>query len=178
MAQIVFEFGGGGIESVLGALAIAVGSGKYRVRVLPANATESLDYVLTGDTFESAGDKMRQGEITSFLIQPEEGYVSWAMCYIPNFMGGLLSIWHGALEYKLLEFESLFHRLMAVEGLRYVSVSMEEGLVLEDVHLTPALFPWDHWRLIVGAVRSDDVGQGGWHVKEGSARGYAETEHG
>lgn len=169
MTRIVFEFGAENIEGIRDATELAVENSEYRVIVTMAAESKSLEYIDTQDTLSSAIQKIEQGNITSFGLFPKSGPVCSAMICVPHFVGDPMPLWWGSIDYEGLEWEILFNRLLEVEELQFLTVSVEEGLELEGKDLNASTFPWDHWRLIVGAVRNRSSTANDWVVKKGPA---------
>ncbi len=166
MAQIVLEFGAAEPQSVLNAIILAIGKAKFQVKVLRQAEIESVQYTPTQDTIESAGRKLLQGEIVSFLVYPDSKTTRYAMMNPPKSWGESFPLWYGAIECIDLSVMDLFNQLLSV-SLNFVSVSMEESLELIEDHLQPSTFPWDHPQLIIGAVRADVSNGGDWVIKKG-----------
>jgi hypothetical protein len=169
MAQLVFEFGAENIDGVKDAIEIAVGNNEYLVSITTATEVESLEYIDTHDDLKSATEKIEEGTFTSFVLSPKDSPISWAMLNAPYFLGDAMPLWYGAIEYKELEWEILFNHFLEVEELQFLSISMEECLELKAEDLKPETFPWDHWRLITGAVRNHSSTTNNWVLKKGPA---------
>jgi hypothetical protein len=173
MAKIVFEFGAVNIEGIRDATEVAVENSEYQMSVTMATEKESLEYTNTRDTLSSATRKFEHGEITSFLLFPQNSSVSFVITFVPHFLGDPMPLWLGSVEYKGSEWETLFHRLLEVEELQFLSASVEEGLELEEKDLNAKTFPWDHWGLIVAGVRNRSSTTNDWVIKNGPA--YAQV---
>src|SRR6266446_7931698 len=90
MAQIMFEFGADEPQSVLDAITLAIGEAKYQVKVLKPEDIEFVAYISTQDSIESAGKKLRQGEIASFIVYPNypnSKMIRYAMMNSPDSWG-------------------------------------------------------------------------------------------
>ena len=171
MAQIMFEFGAAEPQSVLDAITLAIGEAKYQVKVLKPEDIESVAYISTQDSIESAGKKLRQGEIASFIVYPNypnSKMIRYAMMNSPDSWGENFPLWYGAIECVDVSIIDLFNRLLSIP-LQFLSVSMEESLDLRKEHLVPSKFPWNHAQLIIGAVKHDVSKPRDWVIKNGPA---------
>src|SRR5262245_14022875 len=169
MVKIVFEFGAQSVQGVAHGIEIAIGSGRYTISTTSAIEKTSLEYSDRQVTLREAIKDMEEGKITSFLLFPEAGPVSFAIICVPFFVGDPQPLWFGAIDHEGIEWKELVNRLLEVEELRFVTVSVEEGLDLEDKDLTINTFPWDHWRLIFGALRTSTSTSDSWEVRKGPA---------
>jgi hypothetical protein len=70
------------------------------------------------------------------------------------------------VEYRREEFRDAYNSMKNVAGLKFVSVTLEEGLDFDPTPVDSANFPWKDSRLITAAVRSDT---GEWIERSGSA---------
>jgi hypothetical protein len=169
MAKIIFEFGTENIEGLRDAIELAVENSEYQVSVTSAAEKESLEYTYTQDTLRSAIERIERGSITSFLLFPKSSPIGFVIICVPNFVGDPMPLWWGSIDYEGLEWEMMFNHLLEVEELQFLTVSVEEGLDLEGKDLNANTFPWDHWRLIVGAVRNRSSTTNDWVIKKGPA---------
>ena len=168
MAQIIFEFGAAEPQNVLDAITLAIGEAKYQVKVLKPADIESVAYISTQDSIESAGKNLRQREIASFIVYPDSKMIRYAMMNPPGSWGENFPLWYGAIECVDLSVMDLFNGLLNIP-LHFLSVSMEEGLELRKEHLAPEKFPWNHAQLIVGAVKAEVSNGRDWMIKNGPA---------
>ena len=169
MPKIVFEFGGESVEGIRDAAEVALNNREGRVIVTMATDKESLEYTDTQDTLRSAIEMIEQGSITSFTFFPKNGPIGFVMICSPHFVGDRMPLWFGSVDYDGLEWKILFNRLLEVEGLQFLTVSVEEGPELEARELNASTFPWDHCGLIVGAVKNCSSTTNDWVVKNGPA---------
>jgi len=177
MAKIIFEFGTENIEGLREATELAIENSEYRVSVTAAAEKESLEYTDTQDTLRSALQEIEQGSITSFLLFPKSSPIGFVIICVPHFVGDPMPLWWGSVDYEGSEWEILFNRLLEVEELHFLTVSVEEGLDLKGKDLNASRFPWDHWRLIVGAVRNRSSSTNDWVIKKGPAFAQVTERH-
>lgn len=167
--QIIIEIGASTLNVVVDAVSSVIDNHSYRIEVLTQPNTETLTYKPSNDSIQSAAKKMHRNTISSFIVFSSRRDIAWCMINIPHFCGEPIALWHGSIEYKELEFEGLFYNLLEFNRLSYVVVSMEERLDLKDKDLSKTSFPWNHERLIVGAVKDEEGNRHDWVIKEGPA---------
>jgi hypothetical protein len=168
MAQIVISFGSDDLGSVAAAVKLSIAESEYTVSETTARRVMEMEFTPTGDNLDSITERLYSGELTSACLNlaiPEP--IDFIHIFAPNFCGSSLSLWQGVIEYRALAFESLFHRLLEINGLQYVCAGMEEGPELEDRHMSLTTFPFGDWPMIVSAFRRDENPEAGWEQRPG-----------
>ena len=95
--------------------------------------------------------------ISSVSIEFTATAKSFVSIFKPGFCGDTSTLWLVYSEKETHFEKGVLEPLKAIEGMRFVSVSLEESLDWEAVgEISVGSFPWSHWRLICGAVRRDD----------------------
>lgn len=161
MPQLVFEFWSQEIEPVVEAI----------TRVLEGCPTEnsvaaglSLQYEPTRQGLDWAAQQVSAGQVSSFVLHPQNGGVRYAMLNGPGIGGDKLPGYMGTIEYTLADYIRIWRRLLDVNGVRIVCLGHEEGVEFTGDQLAAETFPWDDFFLVIGAVRS---GVGDWILKHG-----------
>ena len=161
MAQLVFEFVSHDIDAVATAVKKVVGATPQGCQI----AREFLDYEPCA-SFDDAIAVMRAGEAVSVSVRPAVENIRYALVNEPHFDGSKLAAWFGTIEYTSTDYAHIWDELLTVESLRVVCLGAEEGVDLDDVeHLCAAVFPWDDFCLVIGAVRDST---GAWEIRRGS----------
>ena len=76
MAQMVFEFGCEGIDPVIRAVKMSIGSSRYRVMTMSTDTDQSLD---SQDSLEEAGTKAKTGLLSSITLYPDHPWIQIAV---------------------------------------------------------------------------------------------------
>lgn len=173
MAQMVFEFGSEGIEPVIRAVKMSIGSSRSRVMTMSTDTDQSLD---SQDSLEEAGTKAKTGLLSSITLYPEHPWIRYVLIYCPFFAGGSRAGWMGTIEVTTKDYQQLWNLLLRVPELRFVCLGFEEGVdVSEMQNASVGTFPWDDDFLVLGAVRSGTHDENGWHIQKG--RRYLESQN-
>jgi hypothetical protein len=131
--------------------------------VLPRESSESLEYSDTSDSVERVWSRLKDAEIVSVRLRPDTKSEAFAIIYSPQFNDHCHDYWYAAFECACGGRSPPLDPLLEPE-LDFVSISVEEGVELPQGRVTAATFPWEDWRLVVGAVRDEE---GEWVIREG-----------
>jgi|GEM_PF-2330076 len=172
MAQMVFEFGCEGIDSVIRAVKMAIGASRYRVMTMSTDTDQSLD---SQDSLEEAGTKAKAGLLSSITLYPDHPWIHYVLIFCPFFAGGSRAGWMGTIEVTTKDYQPHWKLLLRVPELRFVCLGFEEGVDVSEMRtVSVATFPWDDDFLVLGAVRSGTHDEDGWHIQKG--RRYLESQ--
>lgn len=161
--QYVFNFVADSIDAVLGAIQTAIGNTQYKLREL---ASDSDTFIPTEDRLEAAVQDMREGKLATIAVHPDKGPIRYALIFSPLTAGRSLSHYQGAIEYTEQDFRPVWNMLLSVRGLFLVSLGFEEGVEITDDVLSPATFQWNHWPLVIGALKNSPS-DSEWIIREG-----------
>ena len=161
--QLVFEFGSDEARPVVEAIRRAVGRLSYAVKYLP-NGSE--DWIPSSEPLDSVAAWLERGEISAFSLHPKDGIIRYALALCPFFEGAQRSFHLGTIESTEKSYQPIWELILGTPGLKVACLGYEEGLELEDTQLTVETFPWNHWPLVVGALR-DPLGSSSWTTREG-----------
>jgi hypothetical protein len=148
--QYVFKSVAESLDALLGAVQTAMGSSGYKLREL---STDSDTFIPTDDSLQHAIQSMRQGKLATIAVHPESGPIRYALISSPLTCGRSLSQYLGTIEYTERDFRPLWNMLLSVRGLSLVCLGFEEGVDISDEILKHALFPWNAWPLVIGAIK-------------------------
>lgn len=168
MALIVFEIIGESVESIFQSIAMTVAHGSFRLELLSAKESSSLDYKGFDLSLESALAGLKDRRFVSLLIYPKNGgTVRYAMLNEPNFCGEAFPFWKGIIELEGIDFEMLFNQFLNIEGLIVISVTLDESIDLKEEQLNIRSFPWEQQNLIIAAVNEGGAGIQKWVIQKG-----------
>ena len=167
MRHVVVEFGSREIDPVADAFATLAGGSGSTIRVLPQKTAESLEFADTEASVDVIFSRLRRGSLASAQLRPDHDPSALAIVQAPHFLGSKLGLWYCAFEFDSEDEDVILEKIADIQGLRFASIAVDDGLDLEVKDVTEESFPWQHWRLILGGVRSES---GEWIVREGPAR--------
>jgi hypothetical protein len=173
VAQMVFEFGSEGIEPVIRAAKLSIGSSRYRAMTMSTDTDQSLD---SQDSLEEAGTKAKMGLLSSITLYPDHPWIRDILIFCPFFAGGSRAGWMGTIEVTTKDYQPLWDLLLRVPELRFVCLGFEEGVDVSEMQdVSVSKFPWDDDFLVLGAVRGGTHNEDGWHIQRG--RRYLEAQN-
>jgi hypothetical protein len=115
---------------------------------------------------ESLATQLETGEISSFTLHPEMGMIRYALVLAPFVDGLKRSFYLGTIEDTGKDYHSIWEVLLDTPGLTVACLGYDEGVELEDSHLTVEAFPWSEWPLAIGALRDPSESES-WTTREG-----------
>jgi hypothetical protein len=115
---------------------------------------------------ESLATQLETGEISSFTLHPEMGMIRYALVLAPFVDGPKRSFYLGTIEDTGKDYQSIWEVLLDTPGLTVACLGYDEGVELEDSHLTVETFPWSEWPLAIGALRDLPESES-WTTREG-----------
>jgi hypothetical protein len=150
MTQIIIECGAINLKPLLESTEVLVGATGYSVSTLAPKDVQTMSYVDTNVSLSSAASSLQAGQISSLLITPADPLFRYVFLHPPSAWGRPLSLWHQIVEYRGKNFLDHVSCLARIQGLRFISVSMEETIEITDTELMGRKFPWDKRNLILG----------------------------
>lgn len=165
MPQLIFEVFGDNAESVFRVIKFAVASADFNLKVLENEKADSLSYENSTEPIDTVLSQIASYKLASAIVYPKESNISYASIHIPNLYEDDINCWGAVIEINNINFDGFFIRLLNIEGLRIISISLEEGLELNAKSLTLNSFPWTQNNLIVAAILEDNF----WQVKLGNS---------
>ena len=133
---------------------------------LSAAEANSLNYRDIRDPLPALATRLEAGELASIQMRRERPQRLLLGLYSPHFCGEPSSLWRCVLEGAEVEMASFYDALRNIDGVTFVTLSIEEALVLASEDVSIETFPWQDWRLIQAAVRSPS---GEWVERRGPA---------
>jgi hypothetical protein len=165
MAQYVFEFGAENLNPIRETILGVAGERPTDLYALRAEDVISLNYSKTDKGIDYEFENLGSGKNISIIARFEVIAVKYALVVAPHFNRQNLSLWLGTLESNELDWHSLWTSILVHKGLRFACLGLEEGVEIEDGHLTVDTFPWTAWPIMVGALRVDPLASGDWVIK-------------
>ena len=160
--QLVFEFGSSRVGPIAEAIRRVFKPLSYTSRYLPQGSdTEESTQLILDDLTE----RLEKGEILSFTLYPEDGEIRYALALAPSLDETKRSFYLGTIEYTGNDYQSIWEVLLDTPGLTVACLGYDEGVELEDSHLTAETFPWSEWPLAIGALRPSESES--WTTREG-----------
>jgi hypothetical protein len=156
MTQIIIESGSINLQPLLDSTEVLVGATGYGIATLAPKDVGTMRYLETNDSLSSVARSLETGQISSVLITPSDPLFRLVFLHPPNACGQPLSLWHQVVEYRGKDFLGHVDSLAKIQGLRFISVSMEETIEITDAELTSGKFPWHKLNLILGASFPDE----------------------
>jgi len=150
MTQIIIECGAINLKPLLESTEVLVGATGCSVATLAPKDVETMSYVDTNVSLSSAARSLETGQISSLLITPVDPLFRYVFLHPPNALGRPLSLWHQIVEYRGKNFLDHVGSIANIQGLRFISVSMEETIEMTDAEVAGGKFPWDKRNLILG----------------------------
>src|SRR5437773_1300627 len=142
MTQLIIEAGADTLEPLVTASVQLVGDAPARIDVLPVASTYSLEYVHHAAGLKSATKRLEEGSISSLRIVPAVEGISWILLFRPNFNHEGVAWWSLVAEYRGRASDAVFESVRGIPGLKFVSLSIEEGLDFDTDVLNASTFPW------------------------------------
>lgn len=165
MTNLVLDFGSDESEPVFRALLLVLAESSYKILVLSPEEEAAQAYREYSGTLDMALSSLRERELSSVQIRGG-GVIAGVCC--PKFADGVLEDWSAWVEGVGAKAELGFDRLLRIDGLKFVCVSVDDSPEFNSKHITKETFPWSYWRLVVAAVRCSD---GAWHVERSPSLG-------
>jgi hypothetical protein len=150
MPQIIFECAATNLDTLLDSTGVLVGTSGYGIATLAPEDVATMRYVDTREPLSTTASRLKAGQISSVLINPVDPVFQYIFLHPPNAWGRPLSLWHQIIEYRGKNFLDHVGSLARVQGLRFISVSMEETIEITDAELAGGNFPWSKHNLILG----------------------------
>ncbi len=122
------------------------------MQVLRTEDVQSLTYKESNVGLEVECENLKSGKNASLIARPRGPGIKYFLIVAPGFNKQALSLWMGTVESTDPEWHSLWDSLLTHKGFRFVCLGLEEGVELEDRHLTEATFPWTEWPAVIGAL--------------------------
>ncbi len=160
MIPFVIELASLCLDPLVGTLVAimkSIGPGETKIEVLPKELEYEFEYQQWNGTFEETLQKLQKGIISSILIKPkDESKKFFCLVYAPHFQNDKSKPWYGYIE-CMTSYEKInLSGLCKVKGIRFISLSLEDTLDIEDMSdICYANFPWEHWRLVEACVARD-----------------------
>ena len=161
--QLVFEFGSSRVGPIAEAIRRVFGTSSYVAKCVPRGSDTNEP---TNASLESLATQLETGEISSFTLHPEMGMIRYALVLTPSVDGPKRSFYLGTIEDTGKDYQSIWEVLLDTPGLTVACLGYDEGVELEDSHLTVETFPWSEWPLAIGALRDPSESES-WTTREG-----------
>lgn len=156
LSQLVLECGATQAQPVVAALLKAMAQCSFSVSALRSAEETTLEYERFEGTIRSAAEGLQSGEFASLEFSRSDGTSPRGFVFRPRFCDSALTLWHGLIDGVE---KSTYLEVKTIPGLRFASLSLEEGLDLEGIEdINDRSFPWNHWRLIEASVAGDENG--------------------
>jgi hypothetical protein len=136
-----------------------------KILVIPVLAEESLEYREFDGGLDMALASLGEGvgKYGSVQVEYRGSKHILAGIYRPNFDGDRLADWEASVEGNDFDAEAAFEEVLAVDGVKFAILSIEESPEFDGEHVTEQNFPWSDF-LLAQAVRGTD---GNWIVCRG-----------
>jgi hypothetical protein len=161
--QLVFEFGSKALGPTIEGIRLVIGTLPYKIEC--QEKARNANHETTG-SLQSAAASLAQGKISAFTLRPQSEAIRYALVLEPHYESHDLSLYLGTIEYLTSDYGRVWDSLLSVPGLVFVCIGYEEGVELNDSHMTAESFPWNQWPLVIGALRKTQDSDG-WTVREG-----------
>jgi hypothetical protein len=167
---VVVECGAQEVGAVIDSLRILLGPIPVKVEVLHSGDDEDCKYADSGLDLLEARGALDAGDLSSIMVIPvDESAGVYAMVFCPGFGGCATGWWDAIVEFETGYEADFIQRLRSVQGLDFVSISIEDSLdIPEGERVTEAIFPWQDWRLIE-AVVADEIPFSKKEIRRGPA---------
>jgi len=160
MTLVVVEFGAQELSPVSQAFGTLLSDVTLRLEALPVSKQAEMNYDQFRGSLSDAFSKLASDELSSVRLFGPTDSTLLGSVYCPRFSNEPPNLWLGWAEGVQRPWAQVLDELLAVEGLQFVAVTVEETIDHCCDQVTADNFPWKHWRLLAAAVR-DEV-SGAW----------------
>ncbi len=157
--QVIGEDLSGITESVLSLI-----GAPERIEVA-LNDPSGPNYVVAAGDLDATLRSLQDGTLAVASLRTSKPGIRSALLMAPNTFGTRLARWMGSIDFTApaQDWRSIWATALRHERLLVASLSLDDGIELNDQQLSVDSFPWQESRLVIAAVRAAD---GAWVTRE------------